>query len=134
MGRSIKPYQSGAKTHNKAFAAERKKHAPAEKQRYLIKSKEKYMKYDFDLICIGLGPAGMAVSAMGAEMGLKVCAIEKNKVGGECMNVGCVPSKSLLRISKFRHSLSKLKEMGLMDGEIPDIKSPFSKIAGYLDY
>ncbi|MEA3470119.1 MAG: NAD(P)/FAD-dependent oxidoreductase [Thermodesulfobacteriota bacterium] len=92
------------------------------------------MKYEFDLICIGLGPAGMAVSAMGAEMGLKVCAIEKNKVGGECMNVGCVPSKSLLRISKFRHSASKLREMGLMEGEIPDIKSPFSKIAGYLDY
>lgn len=92
------------------------------------------MKYDFDLICIGLGPAGMAVSVMGAEMGLKVCAIEKNKIGGECMNVGCIPSKSLLRISKLRHSLSKLKEMGLMEGEIPDIKSPFSKIADYLDY
>jgi len=92
------------------------------------------MRYDFDLICIGLGPAGMAVSAMGAEMGLKVCAIEKNKIGGECMNVGCIPSKSLLRISKFRHSASKLREMGLMEGELPDIKSPFSKIAGYLDY
>ena len=61
------------------------------------------MKYDFDLICIGLGPAGMAVSAMGAEMGLKVCAIEKNKIGGECMNVGCIPSKALLRISNSRH-------------------------------
>ena len=92
------------------------------------------MKYDFDLIYIGLGPAGMAVSAMGAEMGLKVCAIEKNKVGGECMNVGCIPSKSLLRISKLRHSISRLKEMGLVEGEMPDIKSPFSKIDGYLDY
>ncbi|MCK5367823.1 MAG: NAD(P)/FAD-dependent oxidoreductase [Cyclobacteriaceae bacterium] len=92
------------------------------------------MKYDFDLICIGLGPAGMAVSIMGTEMGLKVCAIEKDKIGGECMNVGCIPSKSLLRISKFRHSSSKLKEMDLMNGEIPNIKSPFSKIADYLDY
>ena len=92
------------------------------------------MKYDFDLICIGLGPAGMAVSAMGAEMGLKVCAIEKNKVGGECMNVGCIPSKSLLRISKLRYSVLKLKEMGLMEGEMQDIKAPFPKIAGYLDY
>ena len=92
------------------------------------------MKYDFDLICIGLGPAGMAISIMGAEMGLKVCAIEKNKIGGECMTIGCIPSKSLLRISKFRHASSKLKEMGLMDGEIPDINSPFAKISGYLDY
>ena len=55
------------------------------------------MKYDYDLISIGLGPAGMAVSIMGSEMGLKVCAIEKHKIGGECMNCGCIPSKALLR-------------------------------------
>jgi len=92
------------------------------------------MKYDFDLICIGLGPAGMAVSAMGAEMGLKVCTIEKNKVGGECMNVGCIPSKSLLKIAEFKQAPLKLEEMGLVEGGVLDIKSPFPKIAGYLDY
>ena len=92
------------------------------------------MKYDFDLICIGLGPAGMAVSIMGAEMGLKVCGIEKNKIGGECMNVGCIPSKSLLRIAKYRHSFLKLKEMDLSEGLMPKINSPFSKINNYLDY
>ena len=92
------------------------------------------MKYEFDLICIGLGPAGMAVSVMGAEMGLKVCGIEKDKIGGECMNVGCIPSKSLLRIAKYRHSFLKLKEMGLSEGIMPNIKSPFLKINNYLDY
>ena len=92
------------------------------------------MKYDFDLICIGLGPAGMAVSAMGAEMGLKVCSIEKNKIGGECMNVGCIPSKSLLRIAKYRHSFVKLQEMGLEEGSIAGVKSPFKKINEYLEY
>jgi len=92
------------------------------------------MKYDFDLICIGLGPAGMAVSIMGAEMGLKVCGIEKNKIGGECMNVGCIPSKSLIRIAKYRHSFLKLKEMGLSEGLMPKINGPFSKINNYLDY
>lgn len=92
------------------------------------------MKYDFDLICIGLGPAGMAVSVMAAEMGLKVCGIEKNKIGGECMNVGCIPSKSLLRIAQYRYSFLKLKEMGLSEGLLPKISSPFSKINDYLDY
>ncbi|MBN2185014.1 MAG: NAD(P)/FAD-dependent oxidoreductase [Candidatus Krumholzibacteriota bacterium] len=92
------------------------------------------MKYDFDLICIGLGPAGMAVSAMGAEAGLKVCAVEKSRIGGECMNVGCIPSKSLLTVSKLRHSLLKLREMGLFEGDIPGIKPPFPKIADYLEY
>ena len=92
------------------------------------------MKFDFDLICIGLGPAGMAVSVMGAEMGLKVCGIEKNKIGGECMNVGCIPSKSLLRIAKYRHANTKLKEMSLSNGILTEIKSPFVKINQYLDY
>ncbi|MFA5479480.1 MAG: NAD(P)/FAD-dependent oxidoreductase [Candidatus Muiribacteriota bacterium] len=58
------------------------------------------MKYNYDVLVIGLGPAGMAVSAMAAEMGLKVAAIEKRRIGGECMNVGCIPSKALLRYSK----------------------------------
>jgi pyruvate/2-oxoglutarate dehydrogenase complex dihydrolipoamide dehydrogenase (E3) component len=92
------------------------------------------MKYDFDLICIGLGPAGMAVSVMGAEMGLNVCCIEKNKIGGECMNVGCIPSKSLLRIAEYRHSFIKLQEMGLAEGSMAGIKSPFAKINEYLKY
>lgn len=58
------------------------------------------MKYDHDIICIGLGPAGMAVSIMASHMGLKVCAIEKHKIGGECMNVGCIPSNALLQFAK----------------------------------
>ncbi|MDD4896866.1 MAG: FAD-dependent oxidoreductase [Atribacterota bacterium] len=67
-------------------------------------------------------------------MGLKVCGIEKNKIGGECMNVGCIPSKSLLRIAKYRHSFIKLQEMGLAEGSIAGVKSPFEKINEYLDY
>lgn len=93
------------------------------------------MRYDFDLICIGLGPAGMAVSAMASEMGLKVLSIEKNKIGGECMNVGCIPSKSLLRIAKYYHSPVKLEEMGLTEEPVtPKIKNPFPTINNYLEY
>ncbi|MCT4614896.1 MAG: NAD(P)/FAD-dependent oxidoreductase [Marinifilaceae bacterium] len=92
------------------------------------------MKYDYDLACIGLGPAGMAVSIMGVEMGLKVCAIEKNKVGGECMNIGCIPSKSILTIGHLRAATNKLREMGLTDSEPPIVESPFAKIQSYLNY
>ncbi len=92
------------------------------------------MKYDYDLICIGLGPAGMAVSIMGSEMGLNVCAIEKEKIGGECMNVGCIPSKSLLSVAEYRHGFTKLKEMGLVNGEPATVTSPFAKIADYLEF
>jgi pyruvate/2-oxoglutarate dehydrogenase complex dihydrolipoamide dehydrogenase (E3) component len=92
------------------------------------------MNYDFDIICIGLGPAGMAVSVMGSEMGLKVCAIEKNKIGGECMNVGCIPSKSLLKFSeRFQAHRqfapdSSLKTLGVKDEQI------FDKIQSFLKF
>lgn len=92
------------------------------------------MKWDYDLITIGLGPAGMAVSAMGSEMGLRVCAIEKNKIGGECMNVGCIPSKALLRMAKTRHQFDRLSEMELSDVSKPDVLKPFERIARSLDY
>lgn len=92
------------------------------------------MKFDYDLICIGLGPAGMAVSIMGSSMGLNVCAIEKNKIGGECMNVGCIPSKSLLRMAKARHVFAKLPEMEMSSVPPPDVMNPFTRIASYLSF
>jgi pyruvate/2-oxoglutarate dehydrogenase complex dihydrolipoamide dehydrogenase (E3) component len=92
------------------------------------------MKYDYDLICIGLGPAGMAVSAMTSEMGLKVCAVEKHKIGGECMNVGCIPSKSLLRMARTRHLFDNLETMELASAPKPEVKRPFARIHDYVEY
>lgn len=66
------------------------------------------MKYDYDAIVIGLGPAGMAVNIMGAETGLRVCAIDKRFIGGECMNVGCIPSKALLSMAGARANVARL--------------------------
>ena len=53
----------------------------------------------YDMIVIGLGPAGMAASIMGSAMGFKVCAIERHQIGGECTNVGCLPSKGILKFA-----------------------------------
>ncbi len=92
------------------------------------------MLYEYDAIVIGLGPAGMAVSIMGSEMGLKICAIEMHRIGGECMNVGCIPSKSLLRIAKYRTAPDKLKGMGLLEDIETVIDQPFNKIQSYLDF
>lgn len=92
------------------------------------------MRYDYDLICIGLGPAGMAVSIMASEMGLKVCAIEKNAVGGECMNVGCIPSKALLRMAKTRSVFDKLADMELEPTPKPAVRHPFQNIQASLDF
>lgn len=92
------------------------------------------MKYDYDIITLGLGPAGMAVSIMGAEMGLKVCAIEKHRIGGECMNVGCIPSKSFLKMAKSRSGFEKLEALGLAATEKPKVIDPFSRIDSHLNF
>ena len=92
------------------------------------------MADSFDVLVLGLGPAGMAVSAMAAEMGMKVCGIEAEHVGGECMNVGCIPSKALLRMGKARAAFSRLGRMELEEMPPPAVHKPFERIARDLKY
>lgn len=67
----------------------------------------------YDAIVIGMGPAGMAVSAMGSAMGLDILAVEERKVGGECLNVGCIPSKALLKASEVNFSAHDMGQFGI---------------------
>ena len=55
----------------------------------------------YDLIVMGVGPAGLTAAVMGATMGMKVCAIEQNLVGGECTNYGCLSSKALINFQSL---------------------------------
>ena len=68
-------------------------------------------KFDFDIIIIGGGPGGYNCAIRSAQLGFKVACIEKNKLGGTCLNVGCIPSKSLLESS----SKYKLIKDGLLN-------------------
>ena len=51
---------------------------------------------EFDLAVIGAGAAGLSVTAVAAQLGLRVALIERGRMGGDCLNTGCVPSKALL--------------------------------------
>lgn len=92
------------------------------------------MSEKYDVAVIGLGPAGMAVSAMAAHMGLKVVGIEKRALGGECMNTGCIPSKALLRMAHVRHLLSRSADYALEGEAHLTPTAPFAKIAEHLSY
>jgi len=92
------------------------------------------MRYDYDVAVIGLGPAGMAASIMAAEMGLRVLGIERRALGGECMNVGCIPSKALLRMGHVRHLVGRLSEYALADLPLPAPTDPFERIAAHLRF
>ena len=55
----------------------------------------------YDLIVIGAGSGGLTAAEFAAQLGAKVVLIEKNRIGGDCTWVGCVPSKALLRSAKL---------------------------------
>lgn len=69
----------------------------------------------YDLVVIGAGTAGLVVAAgaAGLGLGLKVALIERHLMGGDCLNVGCVPSKSLLRSSRVVADLKKASGYGI---------------------
>ncbi|XP_063934573.1 dihydrolipoyl dehydrogenase, mitochondrial-like [Zophobas morio] len=70
---------------------------------------------DYDLVVLGGGPGGYVASIKAAQLGLKVACVEKReKLGGTCLNVGCIPSKSLLHNSYLYHmALHDLKNRGI---------------------
>jgi pyruvate/2-oxoglutarate dehydrogenase complex dihydrolipoamide dehydrogenase (E3) component len=73
-----------------------------------------------DLCVIGAGSAGLAVAAGAAQMGADVVLIEKGRMGGDCLNYGCVPSKSLIAAAKAAHAIRHAGRFGV-DGHEPEI-------------
>ncbi len=69
--------------------------------------------YDYDMIAIGAGAGGFVSSKVAAGFGKKVAMIEKNKLGGECTNAGCIPSKALLKAAAVAHQAKNLRTYGL---------------------
>lgn len=67
----------------------------------------------FDLIVIGSGPGGYVAAIRASQLGLKVAIVERENLGGICLNWGCIPTKALLKSGEKFESLSHLKEYGL---------------------
>ncbi|MBU2958241.1 dihydrolipoyl dehydrogenase [Paracoccus sp. 1_MG-2023] len=71
------------------------------------------MAQNFDMVVIGAGPGGYVAAIRGAQLGLKVACIEREHLGGICLNWGCIPTKALLRSSEVFHLMHRAKEFGL---------------------
>ena len=67
----------------------------------------------FDMIIIGAGPGGYVAAIRGAQLGLNVAIVEREHMGGICLNWGCIPTKALLRSSEVYHLMHRAKEFGL---------------------
>jgi dihydrolipoamide dehydrogenase len=75
-------------------------------------------KFDYNLVVIGAGAAGLVTSYIAATVRAKVALIEKHKMGGDCLNTGCVPSKALIRSAKILSYVRRAKEFGFDGGNI----------------
>src|SRR3712207_6300807 len=67
----------------------------------------------YDLIVLGSGPGGYVAAIRAAQLGLKTAIVEREKLGGICLNWGCIPTKALLRTSEINHYLTHASAYGL---------------------
>jgi pyruvate/2-oxoglutarate dehydrogenase complex dihydrolipoamide dehydrogenase (E3) component/uncharacterized membrane protein YdjX (TVP38/TMEM64 family) len=75
-------------------------------------------RYDYNLAVIGAGSAGLVSAYIAAAVKAKVVLIEKDKMGGDCLNTGCVPSKALIRSAKILSYANRAREFGFQEGRI----------------
>ena len=75
-------------------------------------------KKKFDLAIIGAGPGGYSAAIRAAQLGKSVALIEKDYLGGTCLNVGCIPSKTLLSSAAVLHQIKRAEEFGITTGKI----------------
>jgi pyruvate/2-oxoglutarate dehydrogenase complex dihydrolipoamide dehydrogenase (E3) component/uncharacterized membrane protein YdjX (TVP38/TMEM64 family) len=85
------------------------------RQVYARWASEKPRQFDRNLIVIGAGAGGLVTAYIAAAVKAKVTLIEAHKMGGDCLNYGCVPSKALIRSAKLAHQMRHASNFGLSD-------------------
>jgi pyruvate/2-oxoglutarate dehydrogenase complex dihydrolipoamide dehydrogenase (E3) component len=80
----------------------------------------------YNLVVIGAGTAGLVTAAGAAGLGAKVALVEKHLLGGDCLNVGCVPSKALIRCSRAAFDVNEANRFGVRVG--PPAQADFSAV------
>ncbi|MBL1293223.1 MAG: dihydrolipoyl dehydrogenase [Thiotrichales bacterium] len=98
----------------------------------ILKKYPKPKEFDTNMVVIGGGSAGLVTSYIAAAVKAKVTLIERHKMGGDCLNTGCVPSKAILRSGKMLSYMKRAKEFGFKsasaDFEFKDVMERVQKV------
>lgn len=90
----------------------------------------------FDLVVIGAGPGGYVAAIRASQLGMNVAIVEREHLGGICLNWGCIPTKAMLRSSEVFHLMHRAKEFGLkatgVDYDLDAVVKRSRKVAGQL--
>ncbi len=99
------------------------------KSKRIYKGFNKPKSFDYNLAVIGAGSAGLVSSYIAAAVKAKVVLIEKHKMGGDCLNTGCVPSKALIRSAKFVSHVHKAQKYGCKTANVEfDFKDVMNRV------
>lgn len=96
------------------------------KRRRAMADYKKPARLDANVVVIGAGSAGLVAALIGATVKARAVLIERDKMGGDCLNTGCVPSKALLRSAKMRHYFERMDDYGLQHSGA--IKTDFAAV------
>ena len=86
--------------------------------RRVLRPYSKPARFDRNLVVIGAGSAGLVASLIAAAVKAKVTLIERHRMGGDCLNTGCVPSKALIRSARFVAQARRAQELGMKSAEV----------------
>ena len=81
----------------------------------------------YDIVIIGCGPGGGDAAIRAAQLGAKVCVVEKRELGGTCVNRGCIPTKTILRSAHLFHEIKRASEFGINAGDPSQSRVIFDK-------
>src|SRR6059036_487298 len=85
---------------------------------YTTQRSERFVANPFDVIVLGGGPAGYVCAIRCAQLGLATAVIEQEKLGGVCVNIGCIPTKALLHSAYIANLLKESKDFGVEAGSV----------------
>lgn len=88
------------------------------KARRVYEGWDRPSKFDTNLVVIGAGAAGLVSAYIAAAIKARVTLVEKNRMGGDCLNTGCVPSKAFIRTAKFLSHVKRSNEFGIREANV----------------